>query len=91
MLINSNVGSMSSLYQTSTTKPRTSRVSAVRSFKDEMALSAEALTFSDALKKMRQMSEVRQDKVDEYSAMLANGSYYASSDDIADSILYALR
>ena len=92
MLINNSVGSMSSLYRTDTLNTsRASRGQKVRSFKDEMALSTEALTFNDALKKLRQTSEVRQDKVDEYSAMIANGSYFTSSSDIAASILYTLR
>ena len=88
MLINNSVGSLSSLYQTNTLNPsRSNRTQKVRSFKDEMALSTEAQTFSDMLKKLRQTNEVRQDKVNEYSAMIADGSYYASSDDIAASIL----
>ena len=88
MLINNSVGSLSSLYQTGTlNSSRSTRTQKVRSFKDEMALSTEAQTFSDMLKKLRQANEVRQDKVDEYSAMFSNGSYYTSSDAIAASIL----
>ena len=88
MYINNSVGSLTSLYQTNAVNSsRTARSQKVRSFKDEMALSAEAQTFSDMLKKLRQATEVRQDKVDEYSAMIADGSYFASSGDIAASIL----
>ena len=88
MFINNSIGSLSSLYQTNAvSSSRASRTQTVRSFKDEMKLSAEAQTFSDMLKKLRQTNEVRQDKVNEYSAMIENGSYFASSDDIAASIL----
>ena len=87
MLINNSIGSLANLYSTNTASRQSTRTQTVRSFKDEMMLSSEAQTFADMLKKLRQESEVRVDKVNEYSAQIANGSYYASSDDIAASML----
>ena len=87
MLINNSINSPASLYSMNVLARQTARTQNVRSFKDEMALSAEAQTFSDMLKKIRQATEVRPDKVNEYSERVADGSYYASSDDIAASML----
>ena len=88
MPINNSVGSLSNLYSiNSLSISRQSRTQAVRSFREEMALSSETQTFNEMLRRLRQSSEVRQDKVDEYSARLADGSYFASSADIAAGIL----
>ena len=88
MPINNSVGALSNLYQVNSfSLARQPRTQAVRSFRDEMMLSAETQTFNEMLKKLRQSSEVRQDKVDEYSARIADGSYFASSTDIAAGIL----
>ncbi len=88
MPINNSVNSLSTLYQLNTYSPaRQTRTQAVRSFRDEMMLSAETQTFNDMLRRLRQSSEVRQDKVEEYSARIADGSYFASSTDIAAGIL----
>lgn len=89
MPINNSVGSLSSLYQiNSFSLARRNSIQAVRSFRDEMMLSTETQTFNEMLRRLRQStSDVRQDKVDEYSARIADGSYFASSDDIAAGIL----
>ena len=87
MLINNSINSLASLYSTNTATRQAVRTQAARSFKDEMVLSAETRTFNEMLKKLRQETDVRLDKVNEYSAQLADGSYYASSDDIAASML----
>ena len=88
MPINNSVNSLSNLYQANSFSiARQSRTQAARSFRDEMMLSAETQTFNDMLRRLRRSSDVRQDKVDEYSARIADGSYFASSTDIAAGIL----
>lgn len=89
MPINNSVGSLSNLYRVNSFSlaRQSSRTQAVRSFRDEMMLSAETQTFNDMLRRLRQSSDVRQDKVEEYSARLADGTYFASSTDIAAGIL----
>ena len=52
-----------------------------------MRLSKEALTFNDMLKKLQKESDVRQDKVEEYSRKIETGSYDIASENIAASIL----
>lgn len=58
-----------------------------KSFKDEMLLSNEAQSFKAMLSKLKNVSEVRQDKVDQYSQMIQNGTYDVKSENIAASLL----
>ena len=90
MIINNNVNSL--LYTSnavSSTKKSNNAIKAknVNSFQDEMRLSKEALTFNDMLKKLQKESDVRQDKVEEYSRKIETGSYDIASENIAASIL----
>ncbi|MBR1729847.1 MAG: flagellar biosynthesis anti-sigma factor FlgM [Selenomonadaceae bacterium] len=90
MIINNNVNSL--LYTSnavSSTKKSNNAIKAknANSFQDEMRLSKEALTFNDMLKKLQKESDVRQDKVEEYSRKIETGSYDIASENIAASIL----
>lgn len=88
MYINSGIGSISNLYSAGVTPSRQSaRTQQVLSFKGEMKLSAESQSTNALLKKLRQMSEVRRDRIEEISARIEDGSYFASADDIAFKML----
>ena len=92
MFIN-NASNFSNLYTSnalSSTKQtmKTSRTQKARSFQDEMRLSQEAQSFNSMLKKLRAESDIRQEKVEEYSRKIADGSYNVASENIAASILF---
>lgn len=55
--------------------------------RDELSLSNQAQSFSAILKQLREQSEVRQTKVDEFQQKIASGNYKVSSDLIALSML----
>ena len=92
MIIN-NSNNFSNLYTSnalSSTKQtnNVSRTQKTNSFQDEMRISKEAQSFNEMLKKLRGESEIRQDKVEEYSRKIADGSYNVESENIAASILF---
>ena len=87
-MIIKNMSSISQLY--AATKTRSSRANNADDNvqkKDEFVLSSEGQSFSELLGKLRNTSDVRQDRVDELSAKIQNGSYNISSMDIAAKIL----
>ena len=55
--------------------------------RDEISLSKEAQSFSEILKKLRNESEVRQDKVAELQQKIESGNYHVASENIAASLL----
>ena len=92
MIINNNINAFSNLYTANAviaTKQsnNASRNQKVKSFQDEMIISKEAQTFKDMLKKLKGESEIRQDKVEEYSRKIAEGSYDIGAENIAASII----
>lgn len=92
MIINNNIHAFSNLYTAnaviSTKKSNSvSRNQKVRTFQDEMTISKEAQTFNEMVQKIKNESEIRQDKVEEYSRKIADGSYNVASENIAASIL----
>ena len=92
MIINNNIHAFSNLYTanavTATKQSNSiSRSQKIRSFQDEMTISKEAQTFKDMLNKLRRESEIRQDKVEEYSRKIETGSYDIGAENIAASIL----
>ncbi len=54
---------------------------------DAFTPSREAQTFSDMLNKLKNESEVREDRVSELQQKIASGQYFISSDNLAASLL----
>ncbi|MBR3457187.1 MAG: flagellar biosynthesis anti-sigma factor FlgM [Selenomonadaceae bacterium] len=88
MYINNNVQSIAGAYALNSATPakRTS-TAAPASFKDEVHLSSEAQSFHEMLKELKGMDDVRQDKVDFYTAAIENGSYDVSAANIASRMM----
>ena len=91
MIIN-NINSFSNLYTANAivaTKQsgNVSRTQKAKSFQDEMMLSKEAISFREMINKIHSESDVRQNKVEEYTQKIADGSYNVGSENIAASIL----
>lgn len=55
--------------------------------KDQLSLSNEAQSFSEILKKLRNESDVRQDKVAEFEQKISSGNYFINSENIAASLI----
>lgn len=92
MIINNNIHAFSNLYSANAviaTKQSNSasRNQKTRSFQDEMTISKEAQTFNEMVQRIKNENEIRQDKVEEYSRRIEDGSYNVASENIAASIL----
>ena len=87
MIVN-NVNSAANLYSAGATRYVNSALSTrgVQK-KDELTLSNQAQSFQDMLKKLQNESEVRQDKVAEFTQKIESGTYNVSAENIAASIL----
>ena len=92
MVINNNTNSFSNLYtanavMTTSQSNNASRNRRIKTFQDEMILSKEAQSFKDMLTKLKGESDVRQEKVDEFSQKIEEGNYNIESENIAASII----
>lgn len=54
---------------------------------DEVILSSQVQTFGSVLQSVRNLSDVRQDKVDAYSKAIEEGSYHVAGKAIADKMI----
>ncbi len=92
MIINNNIHAFSNLYTANAViatkqSENASRNQKARTFQDEMIISQEAQTFKNMLKKIQGESEIRQEKIKEYSRKIEEGSYSVESENIAASII----
>ena len=87
MIVN-NVNSAANIYSAGASRyvNQSSGVKNVQK-KDGFMLSNEAQNFKSMLQKLHTESEVRQEKVDEFSRKIANGEYNVSAENIAASML----
>jgi flagellar biosynthesis anti-sigma factor FlgM len=89
MIVN-NVNSSAKYYSNSVTSTRyAGATTGVRGAQRSEAFtpSKEAQSFSEMLAKLKNTSEVREDKVAEFQQRISSGQYFVSSTDIASSIL----
>jgi len=90
MIINNNIQAVAGAYAANNKKIKTavkdeSPDTSIN--KDEVLLSTQAQSFSQILQKAQSMPEVRQDKVDTYSAQIGAGLYQIDPKGLADKIL----
>lgn len=89
MIVNS-VNSSANLYSSNVAASRyvgsTVNVRGARR-SDEFTPSAEAQSFSEMLNKLKNTSDVRQDRVNELEQKISSGQYFVSADSIAASLL----
>ena len=88
MIVN-NVNSSSKYYSNSMATRYATATNAVRGVQksDAFIPSREAQTFSEMLNKLKNESEVREDKVNELQQKIASGQYFISSENLAMSLL----
>lgn len=87
MIINNNIQSLAGVYANHSSVNKMSRSQREEAGQDEIQISSQAQSFSDALKKLSSIDDVRHDKVAELSNRIAAGSYQVSDEDLAESIL----
>ena len=88
MIVN-NVNSSSKYYSNSMATRYATATTAIRGVQksDAFIPSREAQTFSDMLNKLKNESEVREDRVNELQQKIASGQYFISAQDLATSLL----
>lgn len=92
MIINNNIQAAASLYNrtwSNGSKNRAGEYSRAQA-SDEVVLSSNAKTFSNALRDLRANAEsdgVRMDKVERFTALIESGCYHIDSEKLAESIM----
>lgn len=88
MIIN-NVNSSSNYYSNVAAARYTNSIGYVRGAQksDSFTPSKEAKSFSEMLNKLKGVSDVREDKVNEIQQKISSGQYFVSAQDIAASLL----
>ena len=90
MKIWGNVPKVSGVYNTTNKIERTAKVGGVASKKDELTISGAAKDFSVVMKALRQVPDVRQDKVDAVLQKMESENYTVPTNDVADKMVEAL-
>ncbi len=73
--------------QNKITKDTKKEVTASTGKKDEVILSTNAQEFGQLMQAAKGMSEVREDKVKEFSERIASGNYHVDAKDIAEKMI----
>lgn len=91
MKIWGNIPKVSGVYGNTNKIDKTSKVGEISSRKDELTISGTAKDFNVAMKALRGIPDVRQNKVNEISQKIERGEYSVSESEIADRILGAFE
>lgn len=87
MRISGNVSAVTGIYTNDKKISRVENVNKLSLGKDDIKISSKAKDYTTAMNALKNVPDVRQDKIDEISAKLAKSEYRISGDDIADRIL----
>ena len=87
MRISVNVSAVTGIYKNDKKISKGENVNKLSLGKDDIKISSKAKDYTTAMNALKNVPDVRQDRVDEISAKLAKNEYKISGDDIADRIL----
>ena len=87
MRISGNVSAVTGIYTNDKKISKVENVNKLSLGKDDIKISSKAKDYTTAMNALKNVPDVRQDKIDEISAKLAKSEYRISGDDIADRIL----
>ena len=87
MRISGNVSAVTGIYTNDKKISKVENVNKLSLGKDDIKISSKAKDYTTAMNALKNVPDVRQDRVDEISAKLAKNAYKISGDDIADRIL----
>ncbi len=91
MKIWGNIPNVSGVYGNANKVGRPSKVGEVASKKDELTISGAAKDFNVVMKALRQVPDIREDRVNEVLQKMENGNYSVSSGDIAGKMVESLN
>ena len=87
MRISGNVQGVTGIYTNEKRISKVENVNKISLGRDDIKISSKAKDFSVAMNALKNVPDIRQDRVDEISKKLADNDYKVSGDDIADKIL----
>jgi len=87
MRITGNVGSVTGVYTNDKRISRVENVNTISPAKDDVKISSVGKDFTIAMNALREVPDIRMDRVNELSAKIESGEYNVSGDDIASKIL----
>ena len=87
MRISGNVSGVAGIYTNDKKISKVENVNKLNLGRDDIKISSKAKDYSIAMNALKNIPDVRQDRVDEVAKKLANKEYDVSGDDIADKIL----
>ena len=87
MRISGSVQGVAGIYTNDKRISKVENVNKLNLGRDDIKISSKAKDFSIAMNALKNIPDVRQDKVDEISKKLESNEYKISGDDIADKIL----
>lgn len=87
MRISGNVSGVSGIYTNDKKISKVENVNKLSLGRDDIKISNKAKDYSVAMNALKNIPDIRQDRVDEVAKKLANNEYEVSGDDIADKIL----
>jgi len=87
MRITGNVGNVTGVYTNDKRISRLENVNKISPAKDDVKISSVGKDFTIAMNALKDVPDIRMDKVNEISAKIASGEYNVSGNDIAAKIL----
>ncbi len=91
MKIWGNIPKVSGIYGNTNKIERPTKLEEASSKRDELLISGTAKDFSVAMKAVRQVSDVRQEKINEIIQKMDRGDYSVKATDVAERILNAFK
>ncbi len=91
MKIWGNIPKVSGVYGNTSKVDRYAKVGETSSKKDELSISGTAKDFSVAMKAVRQIPDVRQEKINENIQKMERGDYSVKASEVAEKIITAFE
>lgn len=91
MKILGDIPKVSGVYGNAGKIGKPSKVGEVSSKKDEFSISGTAKDFTNVMKALRQIPDIRQDRVEEIKQKIELGEYSVKASDVADRIVESLK
>lgn len=91
MKIWGNIPKVSSIYGNTGKTNRPSKVGETSSKKDELSISGTAKDFGIAMRAVRQVPDIRQDKINEITQKMNRCDYQVSASEVAEKIVSAFK
>lgn len=91
MRINGDVTKVSGIYSKNKNVGKVDKAESTTAKKDIISISNQAKDFQTAMKTLKDIPDIRQDKVSGIQDMYDKGEYNVSSDDLADKVINSIK